>query len=116
MQETAYDGMVCDGCVENEPYVYVVGRDGLYIRHDCTWSDYHDAYVYDDDLEYCAVEGTVHNQEELVFVQDRQVLMEHAEEHPVHGLILTEHAASVLDEPYLGNDEDEQAKEAQEAA
>ena len=112
MQETAYDGMVCDSCVENEPYAYVVGRDGLYNRHDCTWSDYHDAYVYDDDLEYCAVEGTVHNQEELVFVQDRQVLIEHAEEHPVHGLILTEHAADCLGEKYLGNDDEEEVEEA----
>lgn len=112
MQETAYDGMVCDGCVENEPYVYVVGRDGLYIRHDCTWSDYHDAYVYDEDIERCAVEGVVHDSEELVFAQDWQVLVEHAEEHPVHGLILTEHAADCLGEKYLGNDDEEEVEEA----
>lgn len=112
MQETAYDGMACDECIENEEYVHVVGRDGLYIRYGCTWSDYHDAYVYDEDTEYCAVEGVVHDQEELVFAQDRQVLIEHAEEHPVHGLILTEHAADCLGEKYLGNDDEEEVEEA----
>lgn len=112
MQETAYDGMVCGDCVENEQYVHVVGREGMYSRYDCTWSDYHDAYVYDGDIEHCAVEGVVHDQEELVYAQDRQVLIEHAEEHPVHGLILTEHAADCLGEKYLGNDDAEEAEEA----
>lgn len=114
MQETADGDMVCDGCVEEGDFVYVVGRDGLHNRWSCTWSDYHDAYVYDEDIERCEVEGVVHDQEELVFAQDRQVLIEHAEEHPVHGLILTEHAADCLGEKYLGNDEDEE--EAEEAA
>ena len=112
MQETAYDGMVSGDCVENEQYVHVVGREGMYSRYDCTWSDYHDAYVYDGDIEHCAVEGVVHDQEELVYAQDRQVLIEHAEEHPVHGLILTEHAADCLGEKYLGNDDAEEAEEA----
>lgn len=114
MQETADGDMACDGCVEEGDFVYAVGREGLYSRWNCTWSDYHDAYVYDEDIEYCAVEGVVHGREELVFAQDRQVLIEHAEEHPVHGLILTEHAADCLGEKYLGNDEDEE--EAEEAA
>lgn len=112
MQETAEGEMVCDGCVEDEEFVYVVGREGLYNRWGCTWSDYHDAYVCDRDIEYCAVEGVVHDQEELVFAQDRQVLIEHAEEHPVHGLILTENAADCLGEKYLGNDDEEEVEEA----
>lgn len=112
MHETADGEMVCDGCVEEGEFVYVVGREGLYNRWSCTWSDYHDAYVYDGDIEYCAVEGTVHDQEELVYAQDRQVLIEHAEEHPVHGLILTEHAADCLGEKYLGNDDEEEVEEA----
>lgn len=112
MHETADGDMVCDGCVEEGEFVYVVGREGLHTRWDCTWSDYHDAYVYDRDTEYCAVEGVVHSQEELVFAQDRQVLIEHVEEHPVHGLILTEHAADCLGEKYLGNDDEEEVEEA----
>lgn len=112
MQETAYDGMVCDDCVENEQYVQVVGREGLYNRYDCTWSDYHTAYVYDNDVAECEIEGTVHDQEEIVCAQERYVLVEHAEEHPVHGLILTEYAAAQLDEQYLGNDDEEEAEEA----
>lgn len=112
MQETADGDMVCDGCVEEGDFVYVVGRDGLHDRWSCTWSDYHDAYVYDADIEHCSVEGVVHDQEELVFAQDRQVLIEHAEEHPVHGLILTEHAADCLGEKYLGNDDEEEVEEA----
>lgn len=107
MQETAEGDRVCDGCVEDGDFVYVVGRDGLHNRWGCTWSEYHDAYIYDRDIEYCAVEGVVHDQEELVYAQDRQVLIEHAEEHPVHGLILTEHAADCLGEKYLGNDDEE---------
>lgn len=112
MQETVYDSMVCDGCVEDGEFVHAVGRDGLYNQWDCTWSDYHDAYVHDRDIEHCAVEGVVHDSEELVYAQDRQVLIEHAEEHPVHGLILTEHAADCLGEKYLGNDDAEEVEEA----
>lgn len=112
MHETADGEMVCDGCVEDGDFVYVVGREGLHSRWNCTWSDYHDAYVYDADIEHCSVEGVVHDQEELVYAQDRQVLIEHAEEHPVHGLILTEHAADCLGEKYLGNDDEEEVEEA----
>lgn len=111
MRETAEDGMVCDGCVDSEQYVYVVGRGGLHNRHDCTWSDYHAAYIYYNDIAECEIEGIVHDQEEIVCAQERYVLIEHAEEHPVHGLILTEHAADCLGEKYLGND-DEEAEEA----
>ncbi|QXO10418.1 hypothetical protein [Escherichia phage vB_EcoP_ZX6] len=110
MHETAGDEMVCDGCVEEGEFVYVVGREGLHNRWSCTWSDYHDAYVYDADIEHCSVEGVVHDQEELVYAQDRQVLIEHAEEHPVHGLILTEYAADCLGEKYLGNDDEEEVE------
>lgn len=110
MQETADGDMVCDGCVEEGDFVYVVGRDGLHNRWSCAWSDYHDAYVYDADIEYCSVEGVVHDQEELVFAQGREVLVEHVEEHPVHGLILTEHAADCLGEKYLGNDDEEEVE------
>jgi hypothetical protein len=112
MHETADGEMVCDGCVEDGDFVYVVGREGLHNRWSCTWSDYHDAYVYGADIEHCSVEGVVHDQEELVYAQDRQVLIEHAEEHPVHGLILTEHAADCLGEKYLGNDDEEEVEEA----
>lgn len=111
MHVTADGERVCDGCVEDGEFVYVVGREGLHNRWGCTWSDYHDAYVYDADIEYCAVEGVVHDSEELVFAQDRQVLIEYAEEHPVHGLILTEYAADQLGEKYLGYDEDEEEVE-----
>lgn len=112
MQETAEGDMVCDSCVEDGDFVHVVGREGLYSQWDCTWSDYHDAYVHDRDIEHCAVAGVVHDSEELVYAQDRQVLIEHAEEHPVHGLILTEHAADCLGEKYLGNDDEEEVEEA----
>ena len=112
MHETADGEIVCDGCVEEGEFVYVVGREGLHNRWGCTWSDYHDAYVYDADIEHCSVEGVVHDQEELVYAQDRQVLIEHAEEHPVHGLILTEYAAAQLGEKYLGNDDEEEVEEA----
>lgn len=112
MHETADGDMVCDACVENDQYVHVVGREGLHNRYDCTWSDYHGAYVYDDDVAECDIEGTVHNQEEMVCAQERYVLIEYAEEHPVHGLILTEYAADQLSEKYLGYDEEEEVEEA----
>lgn len=110
MQKTAEGDMVCDGCVEDGDFVYVVGRDGLHNHWGCTWSDYHDAYVYDRDVAHCAVEGVVHDQEERVYAQGFEVLIEHAEEHPVHGLILTEHAAACLGEKYLGNDDEEEVE------
>ena len=112
MHETADDEMVCDGCVEDGDFVYVVGREGLHNRWNCTWSDYHDAYVYDCDIAHCAVEGVVHDQAELVYAQGREVLVEHVEEHPVHGLILTGYAADCLGEKYLGNDDEEEVEEA----
>lgn len=112
MRETADGEMVCDGCVEEGDFVYVVGREGLHNRWSCTWSDYHDAYVYDRDIAYCAVEGAVHDQAELVYAQGREVLIEYVEEHPVHGLILTEYAADCLGEKYLGNDDEEEVGEA----
>ncbi|UJD04961.1 hypothetical protein PWKp7_00015 [Klebsiella phage PWKp7] len=112
MHETVDGDMVCDGCVECGEYVHVVGRDGLHNRYDCAWSDYHGAYVYDDDVAECDIEGTVHNQEEIVCAQERYVLIEYAEEHPVHGLILTEYAADQLGEKYLGNDDKEEVGEA----
>ncbi|MHB5821864.1 hypothetical protein ACYCB7_26645, partial [Klebsiella pneumoniae] len=87
-------------------------REGLHNRWNCTWSDYHDAYVYDADIAHCAVEGVVHDQAELVYAQGFEVLVEHVEEHPVHGLILTEYAAAQLSEKYLGNDDEEEVEEA----
>lgn len=108
-------GYVCPHCI-GDTYVQVVGRDRVYPSWDCSWSDYHDSWVFDSDVEHCAVEGTVHDMEPMVCVQGYNVLSVHAEEHPVHGMILTEYAASVLDEPYLGNEEDKEAKAEQEAA
>lgn len=111
-------GYVCSHCI-GDTYVQVVGRSVVYPSWDCSWSDYHDSWVLDQDVEDCAIEGTVHDEEPMVCVQGYNVLSVHAEEHPVHGMILTEYAASVLDEPYLGNEEAEEDKEAkaeQEAA
>lgn len=115
MVEASDGGYVCEECI-GDTHVRVVGRYMVYPSWNCSWSDYHDAWVYDGDVESCAVEGTVHDEEPTVCAQGYNVLSIHAEEHPVHGLILTEHAASVLDEPYLGNDEDEEDEEEQEAA
>lgn len=111
-------GYVCPHCI-GDTYVQVVGRSVVYPSWDCSWSAYHDSWVLDQDVEDCAVEGTVHDEEPMVCVQGYNVLSVHAEEHPVHGMILTEYAASVLDEPYLGNEEAEEDKESkaeQEAA
>lgn len=118
MFETPSGAYVCPHCI-GDTYVQVVGRSVVYPSWDCSWSDYHDCWVYDFDVADCAVEGTVHDEEPMVCVQGYNVLSVHAEEHPVHGMILTEYAASVLDEPYLGNEEAEEDKEAkaeQEAA
>lgn len=115
MLEIAGGGYVCRSCI-GDTYVEVIGRGQVYPSYDCSWSEYHDAWVHDNDAVECAVEGIVHDSNSIVFAQGHDVMEVHAEAHPVHGLILTEHAASVLDEPYLGNDEDDEAKEAQEAA
>ena len=111
-------GYVCPHCI-GDTYVQVVGRSVVYPSWDCSWSDYHDSWVLDRDVEHCAVEGTVHDEEPMACAQGYNVLSTHAEVHPVHGMILTEYAASVLDEPYLGNEEakeDKEAKAEQETA
>lgn len=115
MLEIADGRYVCRSCL-GDTYVEVIGRDLVYPSYDCSWSEYHDAWVHDNDVAECEVEGSIHDSNTIVFAQGHDVMEVHAEAHPVHGLILTEHAASVLDEPYLGNDEDEEDKEAQEAA
>lgn len=106
-------GYVCPHCI-GDTYVQVVGRSVVYPSWDCSWSDYYDSWLFDDDVADCAVEGTVHDQEPMQYAQGYDVLSIHTESHPVHGIILTEHAASVLDEPYLGNDEVEEAVEDKE--
>lgn len=111
MLRTANGEYVCRDCI-GATHVQVVGRDVVYPSYNCSWSEYYDSWVYDYDVESCAIEGTVHDEEPMVYVQGYNVLSIHAEVHPVHGLILTEHAASVLGEPYLGNDEDEEVGEA----
>lgn len=113
MFETSGGSYVCQHCI-GDTYVQVVGRSVVYPSWDCSWSDYHDCWVYDFDVADCAVEGTVHDQEPMQYAQGYDVLSIHTETHPVHGIILTEHAASVLGEPYLGNDEVEEAVEATE--
>lgn len=114
MFETSGGSYVCQHCI-GDTYVQVVGRSVVYPSWDCSWSDYHDSWVLDDDVAGCAVEGTVHDQEPMQYAQGYDVLSIHTESHPVHGIILTEYAASVLDEPYLGNDEVEEAVEDKEA-
>ena len=118
MYITCDGGYVCPHCI-GDTYVQVVGRSRVYPTWDCSWSDYHDSWVFDCDVEHCAVEGVVYYEEPMVCAQGYNVLSGHAEEHPVHDMILTEYAASVLDEPYLGNEEAKEDKEAnaeQEAA
>lgn len=114
MFKTPSGAYVCPHCI-GDTYVQVIGRSVVYPSRDCSWSDYHVCWVYDFDVADCAVEGTVHDQEPMLCAQGYNVLSIHTETHPVHGIILTEDAASILDEPYLGNDEVEEAVEATEA-
>lgn len=114
MFETSGGSYVCPHCL-GDTYVQVVGRSVVYPSWECSWSDYHDCWVLYNDVVDCAVEGTVHDQDPMQYAQGYDVLSIHTEIHPVHGIILTEYAASVLDEPYLGNDEVEEAVEDKEA-
>ena len=115
MVETSCGDYICPYCI-GDTYVRVLGRDKVYPSSDCSWSDYHDSWVYDEDVADCAIEGTVHYEAPIVYAQGYDVMSIYSETHPVHGLILTEYAADFLGEEYLGNDEDEEAKEAQELA
>ena len=111
MLEIAGGGYVCRSCI-GDTYVEVIGRGQVYPSYDCSWSEYHDAWVHDNDAVECAVEGIMHDSNGLVCAQGYNVMDVHTEEHLVHGLILTEEAAALLDEPYLGKEEDEEAQEA----
>ena len=111
MLEIAGGGYVCRSCL-GDTYVEVIGRRLIYPNCVCSWSEYHDAWVYENDVVECAVEGIVHDSNTILVVQGHDVMEVHAEEHPVHGLILTEHAADCLGEKYLGNDDEEEVEEA----
>lgn len=109
--DTEDDGFVCDECI-SEYYVEPVGREGYYHRSECTYSTQYDGYVHDNDAVECPVYGWVHC-DDIYSAQGHRV-HEGAVEwcDVIQDHILTEEAAAMLNEPYLGNENEEPAEDA----
>jgi hypothetical protein len=69
--ETSADGdRICQHCAEAH-YVVPIGRDELYPKTECKYSDFHDGYVYYADVLECALRGVVSDLEtRLVYADD----------------------------------------------
>ena len=107
------DGEVCENCIDE--YAEPIGRSGRYhIGNSLTWSDYHDEYVHDNDIQECAIAGPVHDSLQMYDAQGYTVLEMYVEETTDGDYILTEEACEYLGEDYLGGEpvEDEQEEAA----
>lgn len=109
--ETAEDGLVCPDCAADN-YVVPMGREELYYRRDCSWSDYQEEYVHDMDAFKCPVYGLVYDGDTRMLFDGVRVHNDAAEYNERIGdYILTEDAAAALEMPYLGNEVDEDEQE-----
>lgn len=109
------DGEVCENCIDE--YAHAVGRLGRYhINSSLTWSDYHDGYVHDNDVQECDIAGPVHDSLQMHDAQRYTVLEMYVEETADGDYILTEKACEHLGEDYLGREQAEDEDEQEEAA
>lgn len=70
IEEADNGDRICPHCA-SEHYVVPIGRVGLYPKTDCTYSDFHDEYVHDNDVLECALRGVVSDSEtHLVYADD----------------------------------------------
>nr|DAU44467.1 MAG TPA: hypothetical protein [Caudoviricetes sp.] len=115
--ETAEDGLICEYCRDSY-YVTPVGREELYNRNECTWSEYENGYVHEQDAFECPVYGWVYDGNTRRVFEDIQVHDDATEYNDrVGDYILTESAAIELDCVYMGREEDEEdAEDEQEEA
>lgn len=109
--ETAEDGLICEDCRDNY-YVTPVGREELYSRYECSWSEYEDDYVHDMDSFECPVYGRVYDGNTRLLFDGIRVHDDATEYSDRLGdYILTEEAAGKLGMVYLGNEVDEDEQE-----
>lgn len=109
--ETAEDGLICEDCRDSY-YVTPVGREELYSRYECSWSEYEDDYVHDMDTFECPVYGVVYAGNTRLLFDGIRVHDDATEYSDRLGdYILTEEAAAKLVVPYLGNEVDDEEQE-----
>lgn len=102
------DGGVCECCVDD--YVAPMGRDELYPLHTLQFSEYYEEYLHDDDIVECDINGLLHmGRVYIVEAQGHEVCDCYAEAGPDGDCILTETAADILNEPYLGGEQEVEA-------
>lgn len=70
METSVYGDRICQHCA-SEHYVVPIGRGELYPKTACTYSDFHDEYVHDNDVLECTLRGVVSDSETyLVYADD----------------------------------------------
>ena len=102
------DGSVCECCVDD--YAIPMGRAERYPLHVLQLSGHYEEYLHDDDIVECDVDGLLHTDRAyIVEAQGHAVCDCYAEDGPDENFILTEEAADILNEPYLGGEQEEEA-------
>lgn len=102
------DGDVCELCVDD--YAVPMGRDERYPLYALQFSEYYEKYLHEDDVVECDIDGLLHTDRVyIVEAQGHKVCECYAEDGPDGDYILTEEAADILNEPYLGGEQEEEA-------
>lgn len=102
------DGGVCECCVDG--YAVPMGRTERYPLHTLQFSGYYEEYLHEDDIIECAIDGLLHTDRVcIIYAQGYDVRDCYVEDGPDGDCILTEEAADILNEPYLGGEQEEEA-------
>lgn len=102
------DGDVCECCVDG--YAVPMGRTESYPFHALQFSNHYEEYLHEDDIVECDIDGLLHTHRAyIVEAQGHAVCDCYAEDGPDGDCILTETAADILNEPYLGGEQEEEA-------
>lgn len=102
------DGRVCECCVDD--YAIPMGHTERYPLHALQFSNHYGEYLHEDDIVECDIDGLLHTDwVYIVEAQGHTVCDFYAEGGPDGDYILTEEAADILNEPYLGGEQEEEA-------
>lgn len=102
------DGGVCECCVDD--YAVPMGRVERYPLHTLQFSGYYEEYLHEDDIVECAIDGLLNTYRVcIIYAQGYDVHDCYVEDGPDGDYILTEEAAGILNEPYLGGEQEEEA-------
>lgn len=102
------DGDVCECCIDD--YATPMGHDERYPMYVLQFSNHYEEYLHEDDIVECAIDGLLHTDRVyIVEAQGYEVRDCYVEDGPDGDYLLTEEAADILNEPYLGGEREEEA-------